>query len=165
MMFPQMDRPSIEARLLANSIPEPNSGCWLWTASTKNGYGQITLRHERGLGPRYAHRVSFEVFKCELPEDALILHSCDMRCCINPDHLRGGSQRDNALDMMKRNRGKSQIAVGDRRFTRLSDLQVAAIKSNHSTAKKIATEFSISARYVLQIKSGARRQIVSRSTR
>jgi hypothetical protein len=161
MLFPEIDRTSIQNRILEKSIPEPNTGCWLWLASLKNkaGYGQIMLRNKRGK-PQYAHRVSFEAFKCEIPEDALVLHSCDQPCCVNPDHLRAGSISDNSKDMIKRNRGKGQLHRGDGRVkTTLSDAEVAEIFSDERRTKEISDSYKVSERHVRHIKLGQRRTI------
>ena len=64
-------------------IPEPNSGCWLWTASTSNGYGIIKVRGRF----RGAHRVSYEIYRGAIPPGFVTDHLCRVPCCVNPDHL------------------------------------------------------------------------------
>lgn len=72
--------------------PEPNTGCWLWTgACLPSGYGQVFFRGRR----RNAHRASYEHFKGELPEGTEVHHRCNVRCCVNPDHLEAVSHREN----------------------------------------------------------------------
>ncbi len=51
-----------------------------------------------------AHRCSFIEFKGKIPEGLLVCHSCDNRACINPDHLWVGSQKENAIDSVKKGR-------------------------------------------------------------
>lgn len=86
-------------------MPEPNTGCWIWTASSNSkGYGRI------GIGTstsRMAHRVSYLLFKGEIPIGLLVCHSCDVPSCVNPDHLFLGTNKDNMNDMVKRNRHKN----------------------------------------------------------
>ena len=82
------------ARLLANSIPEPNSGCWLWTAAVTHGYGAFSLWGESGK----AHRASYALFVGEIPEKTHVHHMCGVRCCINPRHLRLVSDKEHAVD-------------------------------------------------------------------
>jgi hypothetical protein len=89
-------------------IPEPNSGCWLWTGSDNGyrGYGLLGIRN-RQKGEHYnllAHRVSWMVHRGDIPNGALILHKCDVRSCVNPDHLFLGSARDNTQDMIAKGR-------------------------------------------------------------
>ena len=76
--------------------------CWLWTASTKgkNNYGSFW----DGNKSTYAHRVSWELHNGEIPNDLRVLHKCDTPECIRPDHLFLGTQADNILDQMQKNR-------------------------------------------------------------
>lgn len=64
-------------------IPEPNSGCWLWTAAQCRGYGLITKNGKY----RQAHRVSYELHKGPIPPGLVIDHLCRTHACVNPDHL------------------------------------------------------------------------------
>lgn len=101
-------RPLID-RILEKSIPEPNSGCWLWTGAVNLcGYG--TLRTgSRTDGTRrtaIASRVSYEVFYGEIPDGLHVLHRCDFPICINPEHLFLGTHTDNMRDMIQKGRAK-----------------------------------------------------------
>lgn len=92
-------------------IPEPNSGCWLWTSSVhQDGYG---IMRDKGK-MRLAHRISWELHKGAIPHGMCILHKCDVRCCVNPDHLFLGSLKDNAVDMAQKGRvGNQKISPAD----------------------------------------------------
>src|SRR5262249_28130164 len=63
-------------------MPEPNSGCWLWTGTLRNGYGSFDMRH-RGAGVLYAHRFVYETLVGPIPEGLQIDHLCRVRCCCN----------------------------------------------------------------------------------
>jgi HNH endonuclease len=96
---------TVTERLFALSIPEPNSGCWLWLAAVApNGYGKICITANRAKQSIGAHRVSYETFNGAIPPNLLVLHRCDNRACINPDHLFVGTQKDNVDDMNKKGR-------------------------------------------------------------
>jgi hypothetical protein len=99
---------------------QKTDGCWLWTASTVNGYGQIGV-FSRGHDPMLAHRVAWELSTGEtLTDDITILHACDVRACVRNDdegvydvggallprrgHLVKGTIPDNNLDMMLKGR-------------------------------------------------------------
>lgn len=88
-------------------IPEPNSGCWLWTASThRSGYGQI-IECENGLKKNLrAPRVAWKLYKGEIPEGKCVCHKCDVRLCVNPDHLFLGNSIENMNDMKLKDRRK-----------------------------------------------------------
>lgn len=97
--------PAIE-RFLQKVSPEPNSGCWLWLgAMGKNGYGSF------GPGGRYgstkrAHKFSYEHFIGKVPSGLVIRHACDVKLCVNPDHLIVGTQAENLEDAFVRGRRK-----------------------------------------------------------
>lgn len=79
---------------------EPNTGCWLWTgAQTSSGYGEMVVGSKRGPGPRmaYAHRLSYEHWKGEIPPRFDIDHLCRQRCCCNPSHLEAVTHRENNM--------------------------------------------------------------------
>lgn len=82
-------------------LPEPNSGCWLWTGSTdRNGYGQIRLSHQL----RMATHIALELCGRTLRKGEHALHRCDVPLCVNPDHLFVGTHRDNVRDMIAKRR-------------------------------------------------------------
>lgn len=75
--------------------------CWLWIGTKQNhcGYGRI------GNKPRtYAHRLSWEIHNGKIPEGFCVLHTCDVRSCVNPAHLYLGKDAENARDRVNRNR-------------------------------------------------------------
>lgn len=80
-------------------FPEPNTGCWLWTGQLSNrGYGKVTVNRKTiGL-----HRLFYTIFNGKVPLNMLVMHSCDVRCCVNPDHLSAGKPKDNMQDKIKK---------------------------------------------------------------
>lgn len=96
-------------RFLEACIPEPNSGCWLWLLSLRNdGYGAFAVRRNKS---RPAHQISFELFKGGLPRKSspfawVIMHTCDNKVCVNPDHLKLATQQENIRDSMRKGRSR-----------------------------------------------------------
>ena len=83
----------------------PETGCWIWmNALDSVGYG--SFRDKWKETTKRAHKASFAVFKGEVPNGLWVLHSCDIRCCCNPDHLFLGTRRDNIDDAMRKGRLK-----------------------------------------------------------
>lgn len=78
-----------------------SASCWLWTgARAPNGYGHILAR-----GVIVAvHRLSWEVHAGPIPDGLCVLHRCDIRHCVRPDHLFLGTHRDNSADMIRKGR-------------------------------------------------------------
>ncbi len=75
--------------------------CWLWTASKDSGgYGTIGS----GGKIRKAHRVSWEMHRGPIPKGLCVLHRCDVRGCVNPEHLFLGTQDDNMKDCAAKGR-------------------------------------------------------------
>lgn len=82
----------LEERFWAKVAPEPNTGCWLWTASVDGGgYGKIV---EHGV-LKGAHRVSYELNVGTIPEGLDLDHLCRVRSCVNPDHLEPVTRSEN----------------------------------------------------------------------
>jgi len=83
----------IAAKLERYAIPEPMSGCTLWLgAQNGKGYGQIT-----GCRKRKAHVVAWEIQRGPVPNGLVLDHICRNRQCINPDHLRAVTPRQNIM--------------------------------------------------------------------
>jgi hypothetical protein len=86
---------SIQQRLDRYSVGDPRTGCILWTACRNaNGYGLLTFKRRRWQ----AHRASWTAHRGPIPTGLLVSHHCDVRTCINPDHLFLGTHKDNMAD-------------------------------------------------------------------
>src|SRR6266853_4387915 len=77
----------------------PIAGCWIWRAGfTSNGYGEMSVRRY----PKLTHKFSYELYKGSIPSGSCVLHKCDVKCCVNPEHLYVGTMMDNGKDAVDR---------------------------------------------------------------
>lgn len=85
---------NIEERISEKFQINYETGCWEWTGALDiGGYGQISVDNRCKL----AHRISWNVFKGAIPNGLQIDHLCRNRKCVNPDHLRVTTRKDNIL--------------------------------------------------------------------
>lgn len=92
----------LKRRLLKRISIKPN-GCWWWTGSAvTGGYGNMSYKRQS----LYTHRASWIVHNGPIPKGLSVLHRCDNRLCINPEHLYLGTQADNIADMHAKGRSK-----------------------------------------------------------
>lgn len=81
-------------RFMEKLKPAAN-GCWLWIASKGNsGYGHFWVNGKF----IDAHRFSYIWHNGEVPENKMVLHNCDNKLCVNPNHLKTGTAHDNMVD-------------------------------------------------------------------
>ena len=112
--------------------------CLDWTGGySGNGYGWV-LDDDKKL--KLAHRKHYELTCGSIPTGHLVLHTCDRRSCVEPSHLRTGTQRDNAAD--RKARPKKQ----------LTEKQKEEIIKNQSPINDIARMYSVSRMEIKSIK-------------
>lgn len=130
---------SVIEKLAHYSMPEPNSGCQLWLAGTnRHGYGRVWLDG----GPELAHRVAYEEANGPIPEGLKVLHKCDVPACVNPNHLKLGSQSDNMADMVGKGRFYSKLSASD----------VLAIRDSAASATCLAKQHRVDASLIRMIR-------------
>lgn len=87
-----LDSPRLPDRFWAKVVPEPNSGCYLWTAAVMGkGYGYF---HWDGRN-QGAHRVAYSILVGPIPEGFEVDHHCQTPLCVNPTHLEVVTSREN----------------------------------------------------------------------
>lgn len=139
-----MDR---KAFIFNKSLPEPNSGCWIWLGEHRaDGYGESWAFGRREA----AHRASFRIFHGPIPSDLMVRHKCDTRCCVNPDHLELGTQADNVRDCVERGR-KARGPKSGR--AKLTDADVLYIRSSPLSQRAIAKELGVTQAQVSNIRA------------
>jgi hypothetical protein len=90
---------------------DKSEDCWEWIGQKhSNGYGLLQCRSRKNRKMIKAHRLSYELHNGPIPEGLLVLHKCDNKLCVNPDHLELGNYSKNLKDAYDRGlRGQKLI--------------------------------------------------------
>lgn len=152
--------------------PEPNTGCWLWSAGcTGTGYGALTFKGKF----IQAHRLAWEILRTPIPvvgsyHGICVLHRCDTPPCVNPDHLFLGTVADNNSDRSAKGRSSNLSGPGHPNFGRegrggetnpaskLTLGSVREIKARLASGEKqddIAAAYGVKQPTISNIKTGA----------
>lgn len=132
------------------------NGCWICTSHrpSRGGYPRFWFNGKK----QHASRHVYEMTKGPIPDGLVVRHTCDVRLCINPDHLLLGTPADNIRDMVER--GRQRYLEGEAvPHTKLSDGQVLFIRE-HSQMKgiEVARLLGISRAQVSRIRTGENRK-------
>lgn len=107
---------------IKESIKINDNNCWLYKNTSSGPYSKLRWN----MKWYSAHRISYEIYKGEIPKGMWVCHACDTPKCINPDHLFIGSASDNAKDAFSKNRrpkGENNV------FSKYTNDQVSEMKS------------------------------------
>ena len=123
-------------RFMSKVLILPN-GCWEWKGQIVQGYGVF------GSGDHQykAHRVSYTLFNGEIPEGKIIMHKCDNRGCVNPEHLVCGTQKENMHDMARKGRKVNAGPKKGYKQTPLTDAMVEEIRASSLTVAQISEKY------------------------
>ena len=98
------DRPDERTRFLSKVAVRDGDECWLWQGPINNqGYGRFVIYQGGREFRRLAHRYMLEMRGHDLV-GRVVMHTCDTPRCVNPDHLRVGTQLDNMRDAITKGR-------------------------------------------------------------
>lgn len=124
-----------------------DSECWEWAGYIqKRGYGWFNC----GASSKLAHRIAYMIYVGSIPDDAVIMHSCDNRKCVNPKHLSIGNNAENTRQAWERDRF---VAV-----RKLSPEAVIAIRqSTASDDADNANRFGVSKGHVADVRRKSKR--------
>lgn len=146
--------------------------CWPWVGATVSGYGTIGSGGKHGRVLK-AHRVAWEIASGEpIPDGLWVIHTCDNPPCVRNDtfgtyevnrkllprwgHLALGTEEDNAVDKMIKDRGvfhsgdshysrqrPEVLARGERNgFAKLTDAAVIGIRSRWHAGGVLQTQLA-----------------------
>ena len=147
--------------ILKHMITVKTDGCILWPyAHNEKGYGLLEVR---GI-LRKAHVVAWSIankkpiprYKKQTKRTPRVLHSCDVRNCINPRHLSRGTQKENLEGMVERGRSPRGETHHLAKLTTEQVRQIRAITGQ--SCRKIADTFGVHDVTIWEIRAGRKRK-------
>ena len=147
--------PDTMSRLMAKTVRVPWSGCIIFTGSLDtSGYGLIGVGGSGNI--RKAHRVAYEDAFGPIPDGLQVLHRCDFRCCVNPDHMFLGTLQDNMTD--RNRKGRQARPKGERHnLHKLTDdavIEIVRMRKEGLALTQIANRFGVSKSTVYSVVNG-----------
>lgn len=134
-------------RFMEKVSPEPNSGCWLWTSSIDStGYGTFW----KDKTSHKAHRLSYQIYRGEIPLGMQVCHKCDTPLCVNPEHLFIGTLQDNMHD---RNSKRRQAHGVRHSRAKICEADVVAIRSSTETTVSLSKKYNVGSDVISRIKN------------
>lgn len=120
---------------------EPNTGCWIWGgAMGKTGYGTMIYNFKATR----AHRIAYQIYKGLITDPKMnVLHKCDVRCCVNPDHLFLGTQLENMKDRNVKGRTAKGSNASNAKLTEIGVIVIREASKNGHRNIDIANYFKV----------------------
>ncbi len=141
--------PPVKDRILSK-IKKDENGCWIFTGvKMSTGYGGIWKDGKHVA----AHRESYRIFCGDLSDEEVVCHKCDVRPCVNPEHLFKGTRADNNKDM--RDKKRHRFGETSPRAT-LTENDVKFIRSSSLEGVELAVMFGIGKTAISKIRNGKR---------
>jgi hypothetical protein len=123
------------------------SGCHEWQAGLNRlGYGKVYFRKKCSFP---AHRAAHILFKGEIPDGRWVLHKCDNRKCVNPEHLFLGDAVANIRDMDTKKRRGTKCP-----FTKEQAEEIIRLLGEGYSQRSIADRLQVHQTAISRIKLG-----------
>lgn len=132
--------------------------CWNWTgAKIKSGYGYCRYMVNGKTKKDLAHRWSYINFVGAIEKGLCVMHTCDNRSCINPSHLKTGSQQENIDDMIKKNRHTKREQKPNSKLTSFKVIEIRKLfNTKKYTHEAIAKRYGVTRPLITDIVNNKR---------
>ena len=147
---------SISQRFWKKVKIEDLLGCWAWQGALgTHGYGHFWIDGKAVLAHRFAYSISKQ---CPIPDSKLILHTCDNKKCVNPNHLYPGTRIDNARDAIARGQQLRGELCPAAKLTAKQVLRIRKAIDRGESTRRLSKRFGVTISNISKIK---RRQLWS----
>jgi len=93
---------------LTRKVIVREDGCHVWTGTiSQGGYGMMVITDGGRRISAKAHRIAYQIAHGEIPDGLYVCHSCDVKLCVNPEHLFAATQSENMRDMSRKSRARN----------------------------------------------------------
>ena len=136
-LVPDKDQYLYDSWLFHTQVAVPKNyikKCWMWQGPMHvNGYGRISVRGVRW----YAHRLSWTLHhRQDIPKGQVIRHMCNQPQCVNPHHLKVGTQQQNVMDM--------HLSGRQGYVRKLNPKQISEILNSSRSQSQLAKQYGVS---------------------
>jgi hypothetical protein len=128
---------------------EKSDGCWLWKPRNGNALNKYYYFSFRNVHYK-SHRASWLIYRGDIPEGMYVCHKCDVRNCVNPEHLFLGTHGANMKDMARKHRNYlCKVSL-----TRWQVRKIRKLLALGAPDAKLAEQFEVSRACIWYIKNG-----------
>jgi hypothetical protein len=141
-------------RFQASYETDQATGCWVWKKKPRNdGYGRLKVDGKMVTASRYS---ASKYLGFDLRSTLQVLHQCDNRMCVNPEHLFIGTAKDNMQDKVRKGRGNHFCGEsGNTNVLKQDQIpEILRLYANGHSSLKIGKVFGVCQQTVMNIING-----------
>lgn len=138
-------------RFHAGYVVDELTSCWVWQRNVQqNGYGHMKYSGSA----QGTHRISWDLHNGQIPQGLCVLHTCDNRACVNPDHLFLGTTKDNVADKIRKGRHARGERVNTAKLTEAHVMKMYKRFDEGAGCPTVGREFGVTTTMAWNIKTG-----------